>query len=533
MDLMKNLNGITVLIIFTLAISGEIGSLQAQERINSPYDDYYKYLMLQGLTESPSILWHSRSNNRWEAPDDKTSHPWGDRLDRTEISVGENSKLVFTDPELYLSANSAWAQGYNDGAIWQGKGLNGSLKAGISFESPLWQLTFDPELWFAQNLDFEIVDPSASQSDPYGYWKDELDYPQRPGSSALAKFSFGQTDLRFRYGIFTAGVSTENIVLGPAQFNPVILSANADGFPHFDIGITKWDTKIGSFEGRYLFGFLKESENYNTNPDDDWRLMTGLTGAYAPSFIPGLTIGLNWTITTPGGDFDVQNWFLTFLSMTPWHEGNTSNDDDQRLSIHFDWAFPEVGFEIYGEYGREDYPPGQYDFTAIEHTGFWVLGIKQAIPINEQRGFLISAEMASLAVSRTQNLIWSTDDIRNYYTHHMVVHGYTNNGQILGAGMGPGSDAQVININYYDNWGKANLIFQRRSIDKMYVYSDPAVNDLYNLNVEFLFGGGALFFAGKWDIEASLAATYKWNHDFIPHNLKWNVFASIETRYKY
>ena len=507
--------------------------LQSQERINSPYDEYYRYLMLQGQSENPSILWHSRSNNRWETPEDAGSHPWGDRLTRKEIPLGEESKLVFTDPELYLSANSAWAQGYNDGAIWQGKGLNGRLRAGISFESPMWLLTFDPEIWFAQNLEFDIVPPSSSQSDPYGYWKDELDYPQRLGNSFITQFSLGQTDLRFRYGVFTAGVSSENIVLGPARFNPVILSANAEGFPHFDIGITKWDTRIGSFEGRYLFGFLEESENYNTNPDDDWRLMTGLTGAYSPSFIPGFTFGINWTVLTPGGDFAFKNWFIPFLTLTPWHEGNTVNDDDQRLSFTLDWTFPKAGFSIYGEYGREDYAPGQYDFTAIEHTGFWVLGISQALPINTIRGFMVSAEIASLAVSRTQNLIFSTESIRNYYTHHRVLHGYTNGGQILGAGMGPGSDAQIIKIDYYDTWGKANLIFQRRSIDKMYVYSDPVGNDLYNLNVEFLFGGGALFFAGKWDIETSLAATYKWNHNFIPHNLKWNVFAAVETRYRY
>ncbi|RKX89461.1 MAG: hypothetical protein DRZ90_17125, partial [Spirochaetes bacterium] len=201
--------------------------LQSQERINSPYDEYYRYLMLQGQSENPSILWHSRSNNRWETPEDAGSHPWGDRLTRKEIPLGEESKLVFTDPELYLSANSAWAQGYNDGAIWQGKGLNGRLRAGISFESPMWLLTFDPEIWFAQNLEFDIVPPSSSQSDPYGYWKDELDYPQRLGNSFITQFSLGQTDLRFRYGVFTAGVSSENIVLGPARFNPVILSANA------------------------------------------------------------------------------------------------------------------------------------------------------------------------------------------------------------------------------------------------------------------------------------------------------------------
>ena len=305
-----------VLLLFTLIFSLSL-TLQAQERINSPYDEYYHYLVLQGLADNPSILWHSRSNNRWIAPEDKDSHPWGVRLNRTEVKTGENSKLVFTDPELFLSANSAWAQSYNDGAIWQGRGLNGSLKSGLSFESPMWLLTFDPEYWFAQNLDFDIVSPSASQSDPYGYYKDELDYPQRPGNGAVGKFTLGQTDLRFRYGVFTIGVSNENIVLGPAQYNPVILSANAAGFPHIDIGITKWDSVIGSLEARYLWGFLQESENYNSDPSDDWRLMTGLEAGYSPIFIPGFTLGINWTISTLGGDFRAQNWFMPFITMSP------------------------------------------------------------------------------------------------------------------------------------------------------------------------------------------------------------------------
>ena len=519
--------------IFIILLLSSAVSISAQERLNSAFNDYYSYLMLQGLTEKPGILWHSMSNNNWEAPEDSNSHPWGNKIERTSVSEGSGYSLNLTDTEIYLSGNTSWAQGYNDGAMWQGKGINGRLRSGIVFNSKFWQLTFDPEFWFAQNAPFDIVPPSSSQSDPYGYYHDNLDYPQRPGSSAVYKFSFGQSDLRFNYGVFTTGISTENIVLGPAVYNPVILSANAEGFPHFDIGIKKWDSVIGSLEGRYFFGFLHESDNYNTNVADDWRLMTGLSTAYAPSFIPGLSLGINWTIETPGGDFAAKNWFLTFLTMMSLNEDNHTNDNDQRFSVFLDWTFPKVGFEVYGEYGREDFSPGGKFFIAPEHTGFWVLGARQAIPINSKRGFLVTGEMSSLMVSRTQNLIWDTDYLRNYYTHHKVYHGYTNNGQILGAGIGPGSDAQVLKIDYYDTWGKAYLEFQRRSIDKAHVYSYEKTNTVDNLNVEFIFGGGGMLFVGKWNLDMYMAGTYKWNHNYIPDNNRWNMFASINAGYRY
>ena len=114
------------------------------------------------------------------------------------------------------------------------------------------------------------------------------------GDDPYTQFSLGQSEIRANYGIFTAAVSHENMVWGPAVFNPLIMSAAAEGFYHTELGITKTKTKWGSFEARIINGgVLEESDFFNSDDDDDYTYFTGYMLAWQPSFSPFFTIGIN------------------------------------------------------------------------------------------------------------------------------------------------------------------------------------------------------------------------------------------------
>ena len=511
------------------------------ELINSSFDNYYEYLELSGDIESPVIFFHSFSNNRW--PSVKADHPWESYLDPDRSLVKNDSfSLYINDPDLLFSVNSAEPKGFNDGAMWQGKGLNGSLSGGLSFDSEYFEATFYPQIWFAQNLAFDYLQSHYSNPE-YGYFNGSLDYPQRLGDVPFFDFSWGQTDIRFKYRSFTVGLSTENIWIGPAEQNALILSNNADGFPHFDIGIRKTETKIGFFEARYWLGLLIETDYYNTDPDDDYRLYHGLSASYSPSFLPGLSLGANWVINSPGGKFNASYFFPHFLTVIGQAEYMGADDLDQKISLMAEWKFPKVGFSTYVEWAREDFSPGPYSIAVYPgHTEFYTLGFKKTLPLDKHRGFLLSAELSELIQSRDYEIDLGAGG--NYYTHGYVLHGYTNKGQILGASIGPGSDSQYISLEFFDAWGKIALYFRRISWDKMYLFqnpvtipeskTDPALEPgKARLNVELTPGVKADLFLGHFNLYGDINLSYILNQNYIAGNHIFNFYMNLGVKYRF
>ena len=509
--------------------------LFSNELINSEYDRYYEYLELTGLAESPALLYHSFSANNWVLPDEL--HPWEKRFELDKVIFKNNwMNLKIEDPEFFFTYNSAQPDGFNDGAMWQGKGFNGRFRAGFSFNSEYFSILYYPEIWFSQNLPFSYLIPGVYQPDSdFGYFQSNLDYPQRMGDLPFLKYSWGQTDIRFNYKAFTLGISTENIWLGPAEQNALILSNNSDGFPHLDIGFNKTDTVLGELEARLWWGILSESEYYNSDSSDDYRLYSGLVAAYSPVFIPGLTLGATWVVNSPGGEFGASYFFPRTLLLLGLAEYVGNDDLDQKISLTGEWTFPSVGFSAYFEWAREDFSPNAYYIVlAPEHSSFFTIGFKKSLPINEFRGFMLNGEVSELLQSRDYEIDLGSGG--SYYTHHVVVHGYTNDGQILGAAVGPGSDTQYMGITYYDKWGSVTFYFRRISWDEMYLYKDPQSGDIRDrdrLNVEMDFALSSNIFLGNFNLFGEFCVSPILNDMYIKDNHLFNIHLELGLQYRF
>lgn len=514
-------------ILYTFFLTLSFFTLEANELIHSDYDNYFKYLELTGRAESPFISYQSFSNNEWQY--ENSENPWMDRMGKDRIFFSTDKfSLAILDPEILFTANTLHQYGMNDGAMWQGKGLNGRVQAGVSFNSKYLDIAFYPHVWFSQNLEYEIM-PSVTLS-PYSYFMGNIDLVQRMGDSAIFQFEFGQTDIRFNYWKFTFGFSTEEIWLGPSRVNGLILSNNSAGLPHFDIGFRKIDTKIGSFEGRFLWGLLRESEYFNDDPEDDLRLFSLATAAFNIKWLPGLNFGLNWSAQTPGGDFEARDFFIIPITFVISNEDNDYNDNDQKVSVSFDWKFPTAGFEFYGEFGWEDF--NSSFFKIPEHTLFYTIGGFYIIPVNGNRGLVFNFEHTDLGVSDSQEIIWNSHIVPNYYTHHRVTQGYGNIGQVIGAAIGPGSDSQFASLKYYDTWGALELFVFRHNKNKTYIYND-VTNSPRDLNVELSVGLKNLIFIGPFDLNSSLVFTLEKGAMYTKGNDQINIHGELGLRYKY
>ncbi|MCH5293702.1 MAG: hypothetical protein J1E07_08230, partial [Treponema sp.] len=390
-----------------------IAALSAQEVLKSAEEEYYDYLSLTGVTERPALGYRTLSDSTWlfgdvtsfEENDDGTftrtsvpgaesvRHIWsGNNLGSRYVlwesgspsekwfvrGLNQNITLRIYGPDWFNSINTAAPYGQNDGALWQGKGYNTSLSAGARLEAYGFELTLRPQLSFSQNLAFEHL--PGVYGNEYSYFTSSggsIDLVQRYGDSAFWNFDWGDTEARWTWRNITVGFGTQNPWLGPAYLNPMLGSNNAPGYPKLDFGLRKtriiipglgWN--LGTIEGRVWVGRLTESEYFDNNVDNDHNIINGFYLAYSPPFLPELTVGATKVCTTKWG-----NNFWKYIN--PFYSGNDIDGigEDQRASVFADFLFPSVGFNLYLEYGFDDY---SYDSISNPfHTGVFTFGLEK------------------------------------------------------------------------------------------------------------------------------------------------------------
>ena len=189
-----------------------IFGLNAGEYIIGSTNDYYRYLDLTGVSKSPSLGFHSYSENERNLPE--SGRPWSELKEKDPILSINDFSLMAADTRVFSSWNSTFARTMlSDGALWQGKGLNTSIVTGIEIENSWLRVAFLPEFVYSQNRSFDIVESATTNE--YGYFYGGVDAPQIMGKEASCDFSWGQSEIRADYGPLTLALSAENMGVGP------------------------------------------------------------------------------------------------------------------------------------------------------------------------------------------------------------------------------------------------------------------------------------------------------------------------------
>ena len=484
-----------------------VSFLSAQEALKSAEEEYYDFLAVQGKAERGFLNYRTLSDSVWtlEGEAAEGSHVWagnnlGTRFLLWQPAVpAENAfargldqgiALRVYGPEWFNSFNTHAPYGQNDGGLWQGKGYNTSLSAGARLEAYGFELTVKPQLSFSQNAAFDLL-PSGYDS-PYGYFwgyggNKGIDAPQRFGDRAFWNFDWGDTEIRWSWHGLTVGFGTQAVWLGPAHAFPILHSNNAGGYPKLDIGLRRtavtipWiDWYAGDIEARIWTGCLTESGYFDNDASNDRNMIHGLTFSYAPSFAPGLVLSANRVCLVK---WDWAN--LKYIVPVPenTHVGEHGAGEDQKMSVSFRWTFPQVGFELYGEIGTDDYGT----LVNIMRTMAYTAGLKKTFAFSEKHrvyGELVF-ELSNMEMS--YDFLWQWP--YSFYFHHQITQGYTNRGQILGNGWNPGGNAQFLGLNVYYPRGKTLVFLQRINPDNNFIHKDrtPPIN---NTNTDDLTKGG-------------------------------------------
>jgi hypothetical protein len=461
--------------LFLFAVfSAGIFSINAQEILLSPNELYYDFLSLNGNLQRPYLNYRTLSDSVWDA-ENIEDHIWSAVNMAAKKKASENVAYKIYGPESFLSYNTKNPHGQNDGALWQGRGANLFFSGGARLELYGFELTLLPQFAYSQNKPFELVPPAFSSGEAakygyYGYYNGgSVDSPQRFGDSSYREFSWGDSEIRYSWETLTLGFGTQNIWLGPARINPVLHSNNAPPYPKLDIGLRRqpitvpWiNSYIGDIEIRAWWGYLSESDYFDTDSTNNHNLITGFVFAYAPSsLLKGLTVGINRIMLSKWSDADYKSFF-SLLQPSIQSAGTGTDERDQRLTIVFDYVVPMAGFEVYFEWGRNDFPSNiNYVIRDPFDSEAYTFGILKNLIFNKDLQGRLLFEVARIESHRITP--------QSFYVHHVITQGHTNRGQWLGAGVGTGGNSQYLGFALFYKKGYCNLFIERQGIDGDYV----------------------------------------------------------------
>lgn len=468
------------LILFT----GILGSpIFAQEALKTAEEEYYDFLSLTEAAVRPTLCYRTLSDSQWKLTDE-TQNIWSknnlgkkytlyesDSKETNWFTAGidRSIKLRLYGPEWFTSYNTKAPYGQNDGALWQGKGLNTSFTAGARLEANGLELTVKPQLTWSQNKDFDYM-PGVYGSEYSYFWQGNVDLVQRYGDSSFRTFDWGDTEIRWSWHTLTAGFGFQSPWLGPAWLNPMLGSNNAGTYPKFDAGLRRTELYLpilgwyaGDIEGRVWIGKLTESDYFDNDSTNNYRQLTGFSVSYSPAFFPELTFSINKICLNRWDEKSIKY-------INPFY--STNDREDQKASFGIDLLFDEAGFEVYGELGIDDY--NSRGFSNPFHTAIYTVGAKKELSFFQKFDIFKKLSIRPEIIFEWNNFEMSQDfqlqwGYMGYYAHGLIPQGYTQNGQILGAGSGYFGNSQYIALRTWFSKGNITLFLHYNRPDTNYI----------------------------------------------------------------
>ena len=379
------------------------------------------------------------------------AHPWQSGLRSALIPRARAVASVF------LSGNSAFPWGANDGALWQGRGVNAALGVAAAFRWGPLTAVAAPVAFSAQNVSFPLAPIAGSSPYRNAVFPTAVDLPQRMGKQAYTRVAPGESSIRLQAVGAVVGVSTGSLGWGSGETFPSIFGANAGGFSHVFAGTTGRGVRIpgvARIAARYVLGVLEQtpwspvegSDSYVTDVEVGRRRVgSGLTVSITPAFLPTLELGASRFYHTPyrNGSSRWGSWSkpIEGIFKTSRPDVSAAGDqgaliDNQLAAFFARWTFPMRGIEAAFAMFRDDHNLDRRDFfQEPENNGASIVSLRAIAGRSEQRLGIVTFEyfngdVSPIAQVRSQGSL---------YVHQPMAQGHTERGQLLGSPLGVGA----------------------------------------------------------------------------------------------
>ncbi len=381
-----------------------------------------------------------------------------------------------------IEFNSNYPYNRNNGTMIPNRGYQHIFSFGIDAKIGPLNITIKPEHHYADNKNFEGFWEGHQDiiwEKRYSLWN-TMDMPERHGLKRHNEIFIGQSSVRLNFKNLSFGVSNENLWWGPSIRNSIMMSNHAKGFKHLTINTIKpIKTKIGYFEWQLISARLESSGYLPSGFDrksagipiyvpkinqlgetDDWRYMQALMLSYSPKWIKGLNIGfIRW----------VQFYSALVEGKYTWMKGNTNyfpvfsnlfrkNDlsatheaqTDQAAGLFLRWLWVDSNTEIYTEYHFNDAKVNFRDLLLdSRHARAFTMGFQKIF----KNSLKLSFEWTQMEQTGGRLL----RSAGSWYAHGFVFDGFTNNGEVIGSSIGPGSNSQYISLTKINEKSKIGI----------------------------------------------------------------------------
>lgn len=496
-------------------------------------DDYYRRAQLLGEADSSVSLmirpiYPKLSFNAKDVFYQDSLEKHYNLLNNSGIYRSKNGKLELSLLPLSIQTqfNTDHPYGWNDGGMIPAKGFQTLLSGGVFLHYGLLTVQFRPEVDYAANTKFNtFTAPFEIITARYYDFYNNIDLPVRFGKNQYSRAYWGQSSIRLNYKDVSFGLSSENLWWGPGIRNSLLMSNSAPGFKHITLNTIKpIKTAIGSFEAQLIAGRLENSGYGVLEPEltyfssslfvpkpNNWRYISGLTATWQPKWVPGLFFGLTRSSQLYADDLSKFGDYLPFFSSTT----KTNSDEplekrDNRSSVFMRWLWPEEKAEIYFEYGHNNNNGDQRN-QALEpaKNRAYIFGLRKMLPFNASRNenIMVSIEATQLQETNTADIL----NADSWYINKYVRQGYTNKGEVLGAGIGPGANLQTLDVSWVKGLKRLGIQLER------YVHN----NDLYNYT--YVYNQDS---RRHWT-DLSIAFNGEWNYKNFIFNAKMTGVKSL------
>jgi hypothetical protein len=192
-------------------------------------------------------------------------------------------------------------------------------------------------------------------------------------------------------------------------------------------------------------------------------------------------------------------------------------------------VLPHSGFEVYGEYGRDDYAANLRDFVlAPDRDGGYTVGFRKVLTacngVPAARFVAVRAEIQNLQLSSlAQGGVWSP-----FYTHGVLRQGHTERGQVLGSEAGPGGAGSVVAVESYApsgrwTWAWTRMLRAQRGDSSGGTPDPDGVDVQHALSIERLQIRGG----GRYEVLARVTAIYELNRYFTYDAFDLNLLVAL------
>jgi hypothetical protein len=423
---------------------------------------------------------------------------------------------------------------WNDGAMIPAKGYQQYINAGVNLQYKNWELQLAPELVMAENQAFDGFDLAMDPKQWKDYYRfyNFIEAPERMGTTQYTKLFGGQSYLQYSFKNTSVQFSTANKWWGPGFRNALILSNNAPGFPHISIASKQpLKTKIGSFQYEFIWGQLLNSnypppnnylsykgEQIYAQKEDRTRSFQAMHIRYIPKWFSNLTLGIEQSFMQYEDQlFGIAN-YIPIKNIIYRLPNEQLNQPITLTAFYFNYALPAVQAKIYGEWGWNLNRTSLRNWMIQPDKGMAnVLGFSKIFTSHQKHYWEFKAEMANLQLLTVAEQ-FSTGAPPSWYLGSYVRQGYTNEGQILGAGVGPGGTSQTIELNWRRGNNRIGMSAERRLHNNdFYVYSFTNSGDFRRFYVDFAATLKVDWTFGKWDLGPRISYIQS-------NNYHWNLF---------